>query len=227
MKLASVLPESKHPFEKSLDSEQTFVVRCSHDEHRFDAAAHGGRFGGTVASTDAGGHARAEAGAIGSGARGSADPRVDIMTVAWTAPSPRAGGPLPGQRGAGLRLVGEDEGVLPRYGRDGGQEGAVAQPSRRRTSMAVRRRRTLLAATALLLVGLALPLSGTGGHSHPTGSAPAETGGAVSYTVQPGDSLWSIVERISPTSDPRPLVAQMASQLGSATVVPGERITVP
>jgi LysM domain len=103
----------------------------------------------------------------------------------------------------------------------------VAQPSRRRTSMAVRRRRTLLAATALLLVGLALPLSGTGGHSHPTGSAPAETVGAVSYTVQPGDSLWTIAERVSPTSDPRPLVAQMASELGSATVVPGERITVP
>jgi hypothetical protein len=225
MKLASVLPESKHPFEKSLDSEQTFVVRCSHDEHRFDAASHGGRFGGTVVSADAGGHARAEAGAIGNGARGGAGPRVDIMTVAWTAPSPRAGGPLPGQRGPGLRLVGEDEAVLPRHEWDGGQDGAV--PARRRTSMAVRRRRTLLAVTALLLVGLALPLSGTGGHSHPTGSALAETGGAVSYTVQPGDSLWSIAKRVSPTSDPRPLVAQMASQLGSETVVPGERITVP
>jgi hypothetical protein len=99
--------------------------------------------------------------------------------------------------------------------------------ARRRTSVAVRRRRTLLAVTGLLLVGLALPLSGTGGHSHPTGSAPAETGGAVSYTVQPWDSLWSIAERVSPTSDPRPLVARMASQLGSQTVVPGERITVP
>ena len=58
-------------------------------------------------------------------------------------------------------------------------------------------------------------------------SALAETGGAVSYTVQPGDSLWSIAERVSPTSDPRPLVARMASELGSETVVPGERITVP
>ena len=168
-----------------------------------------------------------EAETIGSGARGGADPRVDIMTVAWTAPSPRTVRPLPGQLRPGLRLVGQGEAVRPRYGADGGWDGTVATPVRRRTSMAVRRRRTLLAAMGLLLVGLALPLGGTGGHSHPTGSALAETGGAVTYTVQPGDSLWSIAERVSPTGDPRPLVTKMASQLGSETVVPGERITVP
>jgi hypothetical protein len=149
------------------------------------------------------------------------------MTVAWTAPSPRTGGPLPGHHRPGLRLVGQGEAVRPRHGEAGGQDAAVAPPARRRTSMAVRRRRTLLAAMGLLLVGLALPLGGTGGHSHPTGSALAETAGAVTYTVQPGDSLWSIAERVSPSSDPRPLVAKMASQLGSETVVPGERITVP
>ena len=79
----------------------------------------------------------------------------------------------------------------------------------------------------LLLVGLALPLSGTGGHSHPTGSALAETGHPVAYTVQPGDTLWSIAERVDPTSDPRPLVARLAAQTGSDNVVPGERIVLP
>jgi hypothetical protein len=79
----------------------------------------------------------------------------------------------------------------------------------------------------LLLVGLALPLSGTGGHSHATGSAPAETGSPVIYTVRPGDTLWTIAERVDPSADPRPLVAQLSAQTGSDTVVPGERIILP
>jgi LysM domain len=92
----------------------------------------------------------------------------------------------------------------------------------------VRRRRTLLAATAVLVVALALPLSGTGGHSHATGSTPAETGGMTStYTVQPGDTLWTIAERVDPSADPRPLVAKLTAETGSDSVVPGERINLP
>jgi LysM repeat protein len=79
----------------------------------------------------------------------------------------------------------------------------------------------------LLLLALALPLSGTGGYSHPAGSALAETGRPVAYTVRPGDTLWSIAERVDPSADPRPLVAQLAARLGSDTVVPGERIVLP
>jgi nucleoid-associated protein YgaU len=104
---------------------------------------------------------------------------------------------------------------------------AVDDGRRAGPSVAVRRRRTLLAAMGLLLVGLALPLSGTGGNSHTTGSALAETGRPVSYTVQPGDTLWTIAERVDPTADPRPLVARLAAQTGSDNVVPGERIVVP
>jgi hypothetical protein len=85
----------------------------------------------------------------------------------------------------------------------------------------------LLAIMALLLVALALPLGGTGGHSHPAGSALAENGRPASYVVQPGDTLWSIAQRVAPGGDPRPLVAELASKIGSARVVPGERITLP
>jgi nucleoid-associated protein YgaU len=90
-----------------------------------------------------------------------------------------------------------------------------------------RRRRLLVGAVLVLSVALALPLSGTGGHSHATGSALAGNGHPVEYTVRPGDTLWSIAERVEPTADPRPLVAQLAAQTGSDTVVPGERISLP
>lgn len=135
-------------------------------------------------------------------------------------------------RSAGLRLVGDGGPALPDEGEDGRWvrmpgPPAAAVPVRRRVSPNVRRRRTLGTVMGALLVALALPLSGTGGHSHPTGSALAETGGRSVYTVQPGDSLWSIAERMDPSADPRPMIARLASRTGSDTVVPGERIVLP
>ena len=155
------------------------------------------------------------------------------MTVTWLDPAPRHPG-----AGGGLRLL--DDARSARPDPDGVGPAtpwlpplAVVPdrrdrgPARRHASPEVRRRRTLLVVMGLLLLALALPLSGTGGHSHPIGSALAETGGPVAYTVQPGDSLWTIAERVDPTGDPRPLVARLASQIGSDTVVPGERILLP
>jgi hypothetical protein len=49
----------------------------------------------------------------------------------------------------------------------------------------------------------------------------------VTYTVRPGDTLWTIAERVDPSADPRPLVARLAAQTGSDNVVPGERIVLP
>jgi hypothetical protein len=135
-----------------------------------------------------------------------------------------------GPTSAALGLVGEG-GAGPGGGVvDDDRWAGLAQepaPLPRRVPPEVRRRRTLVAVTAVLLVALALPLSGTGGHSHPIGSALAETGRPVVYTVQPGDSLWSIAERVDPSADPRPLMDRLASQTGSDTVVPGERIVLP
>lgn len=161
------------------------------------------------------------------------------MTALWLEPAPRSLRPVGPDQAADLRLIGggttapAEEWPVPS---EGGPYGlrlveeprhGVRTPTRRGPSTAVRRRRTLLAAMGLLLVGLALPLSGTGGNSHATGSAPAETGRPFTYTVRSGDTLWTIAERVDPNADPRPLVARLAAQTGSDTVVPGERIVLP
>ena len=103
---------------------------------------------------------------------------------------------------------------------------AVRMP-RRRVSIEVRRRRTLLAMIGLALALLALPLGGSGGASHSTGSASAAQLNGGSYTIRAGDTLWSIAQRADPTGDPRPIVSQLASQLGTYNVVPGEQVTIP
>ena len=47
------------------------------------------------------------------------------------------------------------------------------------------------------------------------------------YTVKAGDTLWSIAERLDPSADPRPMVAELAKETGSDTVYAGETITIP
>ena len=96
--------------------------------------------------------------------------------------------------------------------------------------MRVEREVSILLVWLALLGVLALPWGGAGGHTLATpGSAPV--GGTVAhhagYVVRPGDTLWSIAERLDPSGDPRPVVAQLAAEVGSDTVVPGEHVVLP
>jgi hypothetical protein len=80
------------------------------------------------------------------------------------------------------------------------------------------------------LVALALPWGGAGGHPLATpGSVLA--GAAIApgdvYVVQPGDSMWTIAQRLDPAGDPRVIVSQLESQVGSDTLQPGEHIRLP
>jgi len=229
MNVAPDDPQSKHLFGKVIDTEQVFVMGWRHGEQRFDAR-YGGyhRRGGVTPGTY---------NVVDADAR--VDDRVDDwaddgkdlpMTSLLTAPLPeylddescRSGRPE-------LRLVQAPDRRLRhrRLEQIADWAPAPAPMPRRRVSLEVRRRRTLLAMMGLALALLAFPLGGSGGASHTTGSVSAAQLRAGSYTVRAGDTLWSIAQRADPTGDPRPIVSQLAAQLGTYDVVPGELVTIP
>jgi len=74
-----------------------------------------------------------------------------------------------------------------------------------------------------LLAALALPVSALAGTA-PTGPHPLVPG--ATYVVQTGDTLLSIAQRLG-VGDQHSLVAQMAAETGSQTVVPGEHVVLP
>ncbi len=83
----------------------------------------------------------------------------------------------------------------------------------------------VLLAAFLLLVAPALTGGGRPGRAQ-SGVAYAER--KVSYTVKPGDTLWSIAQRIAPGRDPRPVVDQLVADnhlRGSLQV--GQAIDLP
>lgn len=48
-------------------------------------------------------------------------------------------------------------------------------------------------------------------------------------TINAGESLWQVAERVAPASDPRDVVADIVSlnQMSSSSVEPGQRIAIP
>jgi len=68
--------------------------------------------------------------------------------------------------------------------------------------------------------------------ANPGAAAPTEAAVAVGaplvhpavYVVRPGDTLWSIAQRLQPDADPRPLVDALAERAGSSALRPGQRI---
>jgi len=108
---------------------------------------------------------------------------------------------------------------------------AVASGAARVVSRATYRRRravVVLLAVVLVLVmaraGAALggstPLAPERHPAHTSAStAPATT------LVRPGDSLWTIAERLAPDDDPRPLVDALSQARHGTLLTPGETIS--
>jgi LysM domain-containing protein len=101
------------------------------------------------------------------------------------------------------------------------------QPARVAPSPRVRRVRMVLTvavttAVLVLLVLLALPLRQLGGSTLAQDSAAR----GQEYIVKSGDTLASIARSADP-AHPTSLASQLALQVGSTVVVPGEHIQIP
>ena len=86
------------------------------------------------------------------------------------------------------------------------------------------RRRRLLALTIAL--GAVAVLSGPVANAVGVGDA---AGASRTYVVRPGDTLWSIARRSSPSADPRVVVSAIAAanHVDPAALVPGQQLTIP
>ena len=89
-----------------------------------------------------------------------------------------------------------------------------------------RRGRVAVVLAALLTLVVALSVGG-GTVSQATGSGPVRAPHTV--TVQPGESLWALAERIAPSMDPRLVVAQIEqlNHLAGPQVMAGQQLVVP
>jgi hypothetical protein len=99
-----------------------------------------------------------------------------------------------------------------------------------RASRATYRRRRLWAAAlvlgAVVVTGEAgVALGGT--PLAPPERRPNSLISSSEVVVRPGDTLWSIVERYQPGTDPRPLVDRLSAARQGAPLVPGETIHLP
>ncbi|MGO9558921.1 MAG: hypothetical protein ACLPQS_06930 [Acidimicrobiales bacterium] len=87
------------------------------------------------------------------------------------------------------------------------------------------------AATLAVLVGTWFGVGAMASSAHSVsvvripGSVPVH--GGLLYVAKPGDTLWSIANRVEPGADPRPLVSELEAQLGGKILLPGDRLVLP
>lgn len=96
--------------------------------------------------------------------------------------------------------------------------------------MYLRRRLALALVVTLAVLGairLSPGFSGGGPLAAAGEPGSARPAAARTYVVRPGDTVWSIAHRFVPTGDERPLVDAITTELGGASLVPGEALAIP
>jgi hypothetical protein len=100
---------------------------------------------------------------------------------------------------------------------------AVASGRARSISRATYWRRRI--AVVVLVIGLVLVMAQAGAALGGSSLAAPERRPTVQRTVvRPGDSLWSVADRLAPDGDPRPVVDALVEARGNASLVPGETV---
>jgi len=102
-------------------------------------------------------------------------------------------------------------------------------PTRRsaRARATYQRRRVfavLLGVAILLMAGRAASAALGDDTLAVSGRPSTPTAELITTIVEPGDSLWSIAERLAPGRDPRPVVDALTEARGNAPLLPGETI---
>jgi hypothetical protein len=104
--------------------------------------------------------------------------------------------------------------------------GAVAPRARARRTRLTRRGRVVLLVMAALLLLAAISVGRAGSQA----ATATENGPMLQQaTVQPGETLWAVAQRIAPKNDPRDVVAQIRriNHLQSSSLRVGQQLLLP
>lgn len=110
--------------------------------------------------------------------------------------------------------------------------GAASRPAAPRLRITRRGRLVLttLVVSPLLALGVVAGAAATSAIATSAGAGSSASIVEFDYlTINAGESLWQVAERIAPASDPRDVIAEIVSlnQLSSSAVEPGQRIAIP
>ena len=101
--------------------------------------------------------------------------------------------------------------------------GPTTRPHRPVTRAVYLRRRVTAVLLGVMLVLVMAQAGAALGSS--TLAAPERRPAVVDHTtVRPGDSLWSVAQRLAPGEDPRPVVDALEQARHGAVLTPGERV---